>query len=116
MIGGTRVLAEVMNTPLLRAQGLSGRTSLEKGKGMLFVFESSGLWGFWMPNMRFAIDIVWLSDEKRVVDIARDVTPESYPKMFTPITPARYVLELPKGDATRLGLSPGIVVAFDEAK
>lgn len=96
-IGGTRVAVAVADTPEKRAQGLSGRTSLTDGTGMLFVFPEVGLHGFWMKDMQFSIDIIWLSEDGAVVHMAEDVPPESYPASFRPEEPALYVLEVPAG-------------------
>jgi hypothetical protein len=64
---------------------------------MLFVFEKPGRYGFWMPDMHYPIDILWLDDQYSVVAAARSVAPESYPDTFMPPVPARYVLETSPG-------------------
>ncbi len=53
-----------------RSRGLSGKKSLAEDEGMLFVFELAGKYGFWMPDMRFDIDIVWIRGG-RVVGVSR---------------------------------------------
>ena len=88
---------DIANTPEMREHGLSGRAGLADGEGMLFVFPEDGPHAFWMKDMRFPIDIVWLSHEWEVVDITSHVSPDTYPTAFSPQTPARYVLELPAG-------------------
>lgn len=60
---------------------------------MLFVFPEAGLHRFWMKDMNFPIDIYWLGKNYEVVDVAKNVPPESYPKTFSPKSPANYVLE-----------------------
>ncbi|TSC86424.1 MAG: hypothetical protein G01um10148_410 [Parcubacteria group bacterium Gr01-1014_8] len=96
-IGGVPVSVTVVDTPEERTQGLSGRAGLAQDEGMLFVFPKDGDHGFWMKDMLFSIDIVWLSAEKKVVYIEEGVSPLSYPRSFKPTAPARYVLELPAG-------------------
>lgn len=108
-VAGTEIAVEIRSTPEERAQGLSGRPTLPEGHGMLFVFEEAGKYGFWMPDMHFAIDIVWIGADRRIVDIARDVSPESYPATFTPKADALYVLEVPAGTASRFGWQAGDV-------
>ncbi len=103
-VGAATVSAEVADTPALRATGLSGRTKLEEGHGMWFVFEEDGPWAFWMKDTLIPLDIIWVSAEGRVVHIARGVQPESYPQSFAPATPARYVLEVPAGWAKTHGI------------
>ena len=96
-IGGQMVRVVIADTPALRARGLSGRGALAPDEGMLFVFEEDGLHTFWMKDMRFAIDILWISREGVVVDIRQNVAPETYPATFAPRREARYAIELPTG-------------------
>ncbi len=95
-IGNTQVRAEISDTDALRTLGLSGRTSLEEGTGMLFVFDSPGSHGIWMKGMNFSIDIVW-ADEEKIIYIEKNVSPTTFPKFFYPPLPAFFVLELPAG-------------------
>lgn len=90
-------MLEVADTTLLRARGLSGHAPLGKGEGMIFVFSEDDTYGFWMKDMLFPIDIVWLDAEHRIVDVKKDALPASYPEVFTPARPARYVVEIPAG-------------------
>ncbi len=106
-IGEAVVRAEVAVDPSARRRGLSGRTSLEEGAGMLFVFPESDLHGIWMPDMRFAIDILWLDEGMRVVHVHERATPESYPEVFRSQVPARYVLEVPEGFLRTHGVRVG---------
>jgi len=92
------VLVEVSDTEALRTRGLSGRTSLGEGRGMLFVFDKNERYGFWMKEMRFPIDIVWIDGLKQVIGVEGSVSPESYPKIYLPEAPVLYVLELPAGE------------------
>ncbi len=91
------VRVEVADTPDARQQGLSGHIGLNEGEGLLFVFEQDGLHSFWMRDMLFSIDILWISSDGRVVFIEKSASPESFPASFTPPTPARYVLEVASG-------------------
>lgn len=112
VLGDTSVTADIADTEALREQGLSGREPLTDEQGMLFVFPTDGTHSFWMKDMKFAIDMIWLSSEKRVVYIAANATPESFPASFTPTSPARYVLEVPAGWAARHGVATSSVAAF----
>jgi uncharacterized membrane protein (UPF0127 family) len=98
-IGDTTVAAELVQSEADITRGLSGRASLPDGQGMLFVMPYTAQHKFWMPDMHFAIDIVWLDDTFKVVDISINATPESYPATFMPSKPALYVLEVPSGFA-----------------
>jgi uncharacterized protein len=90
-----------------REQGLSGKGCMPAGKAMRFDFDTPGEYGIWMKNMKFAIDIVWLAEDKTVVHVENNVGPETYPKIFTPLSPAKYVLETKSGQADKLGLKLG---------
>lgn len=70
-----------------RERGLSGRESLAPTEGMLFVFPESGYHAFWMKDMQFPIDIIWVAADGTIVDIAPVVRPETYPKTFEPKHP-----------------------------
>lgn len=106
-IGSTTVVAEVADTPDLRALGLGGRAHLEEGRGMWFVFDEDGLWSFWMKDTLIPLDIIWVAPEGTVVHIAHEVQPQSYPEAFAPTVPARFVLEVPGGWAKRHGIAEG---------
>jgi uncharacterized membrane protein (UPF0127 family) len=98
-IGGQTVQVTIVDTPAKRGKGLSGLAALPEGHGMLFIFPTPDRYGFWMKDMNFSIDIVWISEDGVVVDLDTRVSPETYPAVFTPEAPAQYVLELPAGFA-----------------
>ncbi len=106
-IGHTVVKVDIANTPLERMRGLSGREFLKEGEGMFFVYDKSGIYTFWMPDMNFALDIIWISGEGRVVYIKENATPENYPEKYTPSEYAKYVLEVPSGYAKRKNIKIG---------
>ena len=87
----------VVDTPETRSKGLSGRESLRRGEGMFFIFPEDGMYSFWMKDMKFPIDILWISAEGVVVGAEINVDPKSYPKSFSPPVPIRFVLEVPAG-------------------
>ena len=98
---------EVARTPEAREQGLSGRLSVPPEYGLLFVFPTAGKYGFWMKDMRVSIDIIWLSDDGTIIGIEESVAPETYPDVFYPPAPVRYVLEVAAGEAKTHGWSIG---------
>jgi uncharacterized membrane protein (UPF0127 family) len=114
-----RVYAEVADTSASRAQGLSGRKGLSADEGMLFVFEHSGKYGFWMKDMLFPIDIVWINEDGIVVHVVHNATPASYfvtnpPQTFVNTPDAKYVLEVASGQAEKFGLYLGTKVKIGE--
>ena len=103
---------EVMRTDAGRAQGLMFRKGLDHGRGMLFVFDQEDVYPFWMKNMLFAIDMLWLDEAHRVVEIRSDVPAcgtDPCP-VYTPAVKAQYVLEIPAGDAVKSGIKTGDVL------
>lgn len=106
-IKGVQILVTVAATDAERIQGLSGRPSLGEGEGELFIFDAPARPGFWMKEMRFPIDIVWIDSDKKISQITPNVAPETYPRAFYPDSPVRYVLEVNAGWATRHSLAVG---------
>ncbi len=106
-LGGQSLSIALADTPTLRAQGLSGVTALRENEGMLFVFEEDGRHGFWMKDMLFPIDILWLSFEGEVLHIKKAAEPSSYPEAFVSPVPARYVLEVSSGWSDTRGIKIG---------
>lgn len=107
VVGGVSVLVEIADTPENKQRGLSGRSSLPEGSGMLFIFDTDDEWGIWMKDMLFPIDIIWANTEGRVVGVVENASPDSYPKVFSPSRPARYVLEVPAGFAAEHKIREG---------
>lgn len=112
-VGEATIPVEVADTDAERIQGLSGRDSLQHGSGLLFIFEKESIQGFWMKDMHFAIDIVWIDENWAVIGIERSVEPDSYPTVFYSSGPAKYVLELNSGEATTLGIDIGSKLFLD---
>ncbi len=104
IFGDKTLTVLVADTTLSRMRGLGGRDSLAPYDGMFFFFDSPAKYGIWMKDMLFPIDIVWLAKDPEpnsmvVVDLAEDVAPKTYPKIFSPTHNASFVLELPAGFA-----------------
>jgi hypothetical protein len=85
---------EVADSDTERMKGLSGRENLAENKGLLFVFEEEGYWGIWMKDMNFPIDIAWLDKEKKIIHIEKNVSPNTYPKVFYPTNNGQQMLSL----------------------
>ena len=119
-IGGQKIKVDLALTEAEQTQGLSGRHSLLPNTGMLFIFNKPGYYPFWMPNMNFSIDMIWLAPSEggdnltaKVDYIAKDATPESYPVTFGPKdNNAKYVLEVADGFSDKNNLKVGDSVIF----
>lgn len=111
--GTTTIAVFLAETPDATVRGLSGLPALDPKMGMFFLFDRADYHAFWMPDMRFPIDIVWIGEDWRIVDITPLVAPETYPELFRPKAPARYVLEINAGKALEWGLLVGDAVSLE---
>jgi hypothetical protein len=89
---------ELARTDTEHSKGLSGREKLPEGEGMLFVFEEKMVRNFWMKEMNFPLDIIWLDGEK-IVKISRNLPPEGKQPTnhYSSGVAVDYVLEVPAG-------------------
>ena len=108
LLDDQRLVVEVADSPDTQTQGLSNRPSLPENTGMLFVFSDYRQRNFWMKEMQFPIDMIWISDT-RVVGIEKNVpTPTSSQLLiYTSPEAVNYVVEVNAGWADRHGISVG---------
>jgi uncharacterized membrane protein (UPF0127 family) len=114
------VSIEVVNTPQSITQGLSGRQSLG-ADGMLFLLPRKMNTSFWMKDMQFDLDLVWMEDSQ-IVEITPNVPkpPDQGKNTFdyrtlptySPKSPVNMVLEIEAGKANAWGLKVGDQLAF----
>ena len=129
VIGEKTFQVEVASTAFERAHGLSGRNGLAEGTGMLFVFDSPSDQGFWMKDMKFPIDIIWIRGdspsqispgetwEGKVVGFVENAVPEPEKavwnlKVYYPPEPVDHVFEVNAGDVKKYGIKVGDTVSF----
>ena len=112
VVDGKTFNVEVVDTPALLQKGLSGHSPLSPNQGMLFVFQKQGKYGFWMKDMTFPIDIIWIDANYKIIHIEKSVSPISYPKVFYPDSPALYVLEISSGQSESGSFHVGDSVEF----
>lgn len=101
---------EIADSFLKISRGLMGRQSIPKNGGMLFIFDREGRPSFWMLNMRFKIDIIWLDGRGRVVHVWKNAEPcRSIFSCRTekPKSDSLYVLEFRAGIADEMKLRLG---------
>lgn len=108
--GSTRYAVTVADDAAKRKQGLSGRESLADNQGMLFDFHGSAERCMWMKDMNFSIDMIWLDEQKKVVAIEEDISPDTYPRSFC--AKAAYVLELDAGQVDEAHIRVGQMLSF----
>jgi len=111
-IGDVELQVEVADTIPLRARGLSDRENLDENSGMLFIYSKPDIRKFWMKDMHFALDVLWISDnvvvgfqenvpfEQDNVDVVR----------FASELPAEWALEVNAGWITKHGIKIGDTV------
>lgn len=102
--------AEIASTQKEKALGLMHRQSMNEDEGMLFVFDYASNYSFWTKNMNFAIDIIWIGADFRIVDITEDAEPcKSIEKCksYMPAKKAKYVIEVVSGFADKNNLTIG---------
>lgn len=112
LLGGFAYTMQVADEPVEHQRGLSGAEPLGEREGMLFVYDQPESLCFWMKDMRYALDMIWLDQEKRIVHIEREVAPETFPSSFCSPEQAQYVIEVANGAADDLKLSLGDQVDF----
>ncbi len=112
IIGGKSFQVEVVDTDYLFAKGLSERNTLSADEGMFFVFQNPSKHGFWMKDMKFSIDIIWIDENFIINHIEKSVSPNTYPKVFNSDKDSIYVLEVLAGEAEKLDIKIGDKVKF----
>ncbi len=96
-LGERELLLWVAENTKERTRGLSGVESLDDVDGMLFIFNKEGIHSFWMKDMNFSIDIIWINKEGEVIGFTENIAPETYPQTFKPEEPIMYVIEVSAG-------------------
>ncbi|HOX22125.1 MAG TPA: DUF192 domain-containing protein [Elusimicrobiales bacterium] len=108
---GVKVQADVVSTPEKMARGLMYAQGLPAGKGMFFLYQEEGPRRFWMKNMLFDLDIIFLRHDGRMNRIFKNVrrsapgTPDSDVSVVE--GNGSYVLEVAAGFADQNGLKEG---------
>ncbi len=113
-IGEIEVQASIADSPEERQLGLSGTTMLPSDVVKLFVFDGENKWSFWMKDMLYSIDIIWVNSDGEVVSIKESVAPETFPESFTPTDPAKYVIETEAGFSRQYGIVPGTKITLPD--
>ena len=105
---------EIVSTKADLERGLQGRAGLAKDRGMLFVFIKDDRCRFWMKDMKFALDILWLDRDAGIVAVGENLPPcKAAPcPVYAPPQEARYVLEVNAGFSRAHGLKPGVRMAI----
>lgn len=114
-INGQIFKVEVVADEETRTQGLSGRDSLAVDKGMLFIFPQAKATQFWMKDMNFAIDLLWINDnkivgyEKNMQPPALNIAEHDLIRYVSPMLVDK-VLEIPTGSIEQLDIKVGDII------
>lgn len=112
-IGGEFFQAEVASTQEQKARGLSGRPSLCHKCAMLFPFEENKKRSFWMKDMQFDIDIIWIKDGE-IIQISPKISHiRGEAEVVNSESEINEVLEINAGESERLGLKEGDRIKID---
>lgn len=107
---GAEFSLEIAADEASRSRGYMFREKVGRREGMLFPYDKSGHYSFWMKNCKVPLDIIWLDESFKVVEVAHDRPPcprEGECPLITPARPARYILEVAGGTAREEGLGLG---------
>lgn len=112
------LLVEIVDNQAKRAKGLGGRQSLATGAGMLFIFPDEGKHPFWMKDLKFALDFIWIKGDQ-VIDVTENIPPPAPTQKDAslPIYESKEnidkVLEVNSGTVQRLGIKAGDIVKLE---
>ena len=112
---GATVDLELATTPEETTSGLMFRPSLAANRGMLLLWSEERYATIWMMNVLVPLDIVYLDDAGKVIEVVADARPctaEPCPR-FTPDEPSRAVLEMAAGSAVAHGITVGANIKFE---
>jgi len=99
-INGKEFRTIIADSPMKRMIGLMFRNSMKENTCMLFIFPSEGRHGIWMQNMSFAIDVLWLDKDSKIIHTEERLQPcNSFwnCKTYVPEKDAKYIIEMKAG-------------------
>jgi uncharacterized membrane protein (UPF0127 family) len=116
-IDGHSFVVEVADTPAKQTQGYSNHQPIKDSEGMLFAFTDHTPKTFWMKNMLFPLDIIWI-DGDRIINISPNLPPEGEKpdKKYYSGQPVSFVLEINGGLVDKYGLKIGDKIKIDLIK
>jgi uncharacterized protein len=96
-VGNMTINVLLAQTPIEQSKGLAIKDSLNEDEGMLFIFDTPKKYSFWMKDMKFPIDIIWLNTEGKIVHIEKNLKPCFFLlpcPSYSPPYDSLYVLEV----------------------
>lgn len=111
-IGGQNIYVDVASSSLDQQRGLGGKQEMGANQGMLFMFDRPGKYVFWMKDMNFPIDIIWIDKNLKIVYIKKAASPLLFPETYKPELDSMYVLETKSGFSDTFNVKIGDSVSF----
>ncbi len=111
MIDEIELTVQLADTDHRRADGLMFQEELPYDEGMLFIFDNSEKRTFWMSNMLFSLDIIWIDSQRNVVHIDNSVPPcdttetKACPRYDSGGKEVKYVLEVTAGFVDKFNIT-----------
>src|SRR5579872_5412747 len=103
---------ELAKNPDEQQKGLGDRNNLDINKGMLFIFDKSDYYSFWMKDMRFPLDMIFIRGNK-IVYIFQNVPIKPFNNVEQTTQPADKVLEINAGLSKKYGFKIGDIVIYN---
>jgi len=114
-VNGFKLIADLAVTQDQQIKGLAIRNDVNESEGMLIVFQHPSRQSFWMKDMKFPIDIIWLNANRSVVYIVSNLEPcpvRGYCPGYLPDSDSLYVLETSAGFSQRHNVRVGTQIQF----
>jgi len=117
VIGTKEYKINLTQTEEDRKKGLAIFDSLPANEGMLFSFDQEDYYVFWMKDMKFNIDIIFLDQDKKVLEVFESVKAEPGVqdmdlKTYSSKLKSQFIIELKEGETRKNGIKPGNAVLF----
>ncbi|MFA6552105.1 MAG: DUF192 domain-containing protein [Candidatus Paceibacterota bacterium] len=113
-IGDTEITVAIADSVDKQDKGLGSLNSMPEDTGMLFNFAIADNYEFWMKDMKFPLDIIWIDENNVITYIEKNATPESYPNTFASDQNSLNVLEVNAGFADKHGINIGDSISISE--
>ena len=111
-IKGLIIHVDLAITPNQQEKGLSIKNNLSNNEGMLFPFRTPGDYSFWMKDMKFPLDIIWIDSNNKIVHIEKNLQPCVFILFCPSYSPpansnTKYVLEVNANYTTKNNINVG---------
>jgi len=107
----SKIDIEIADNDSASEKGLMFRKSMDENRGMLFIFPKAEEHSFWMKNTLISLDIIFIDENKSVVNIHKNATIRSL-KALPSSGPILYVVEVNAGYTDKYGIKEGDKISF----